>query len=70
MGLRFLQWWRRLLARGVRPRVHNASRSHCKPCEWCEQVKSTSLNEVWSEADPAGYIVRICDDCRSSCAAG
>ncbi len=40
------------------------------PCEWCDTVKPTTIEEVWSEANPEGRLVRICKDCGGSCAGG
>lgn len=39
-------------------------------CQWCLQFLPTTVNEVWSEADPAGHLVRLCQGCAESCAGG
>lgn len=41
-----------------------------QPCAWCKEVKSTTLPEIWSELHPQSYLIRLCDDCSSSCAGG
>lgn len=40
------------------------------PCEWCHEVKPTTLGAIWSLADPKGRLVRLCEECTSCCAGG
>jgi len=39
-------------------------------CEWCKEEVDTSTSEIWSEAFPYGYLVRMCDSCSSARAGG
>lgn len=68
--LQTLTDWFRYLFVPKRPRVSGADPSTSLPCEWCEEVKPTTLEEVWSEVYPAGKIRRLCQECSESCAGG
>jgi hypothetical protein len=65
----FFRWFISLF-RKEPDRVHNADPRDDLPCKWCKEVTHTTVNEIWCKADPTGYLVRICDECRSSCAGG
>lgn len=62
-------FWR-LYWRVQRRRVTGANPQRYERCEWCHDVKFTTVEEVWCRADPAGRLVRLCRDCASSCAGG
>lgn len=49
-------------------RVHGADPSDALACDWCKEIKYTTVNEVWCEADPTGRLVRMCQNCSESCA--
>ncbi len=49
-------------------RVHDAEPREDLLCEWCEEVKHTTINEIWCRADPTGHLTRLCDNCREGCA--
>ena len=53
-----------------RPRFTGADPQTTLPCKWCEEVKLTTIEEVWCIADPSGHLVRLCPDCQKGCAAG
>jgi hypothetical protein len=53
-----------------RKRVNRILPSTDEDCEWCNQVKPTTMGEVWSNADVIGHLVRGCEECTSRCAGG
>lgn len=53
-----------------RRRVSLADRRRDLQCEWCKEVSETTVGEVWSNYDPAGWLVRLCYSCASHCAEG
>jgi hypothetical protein len=59
---------RQLIRRAFgKKRVHGEAPMDDLPCDWCHEVKHTTVNEIWCEADPSGYLRRLCDDCCSHC---
>lgn len=51
-------------------RITNSEPSHILACEWCEKITFTTIEEVWSKADPSGHLVRMCKNCSEGCAGG
>lgn len=65
-GYRRLFW--RFYWRTDRHRVSGAEPRADLPCDWCQEVRLTAIHEIWCEAEPVGYLARICRECSSSCA--
>jgi len=36
-------------------------------CEWCGEAAPTTINSVWSRANPEGRRVRMCRNCADGC---
>jgi hypothetical protein len=51
-----------------RQRVSGADPQTQLPCEWCHKILPTTTEEIWSNAFPAGRLVRLCASCASKCA--
>jgi hypothetical protein len=51
-------------------RITGAEPSNMLQCENCKEIKSTTLEEIWSNAYPEGYLRRICHDCSIGYSAG
>lgn len=39
-------------------------------CEVCGEIKFTTINETWTNANPQGRLRRICDECGEGFAGG
>jgi transcription elongation factor Elf1 len=40
------------------------------PCEFCNEVKLTTIVAVWSQANPEKRLYRVCENCREGFAGG
>jgi hypothetical protein len=67
-GYRRLFW--RLYWGKTRQRISGARPSTTAPCDWCHEVRPTTISEVWSEASPEGRLVRLCEECGAMCGGG
>jgi len=55
---------------GRTDRVHAEDQRDDLPCDWCGEIRLTTVNEIWSEAFPVGWLCRLCEECGSGCAGG
>ena len=61
-------FWRFHWKKKDKKRVSGAEPRDDLPCTWCKQVQRTTVNEIWCEANPTGYLRRLCKECSESCA--
>lgn len=58
------------LSCAIRPRFYDQLQSTTEKCMWCKEVTETTVSELWSMANPTGYLTRLCKSCGESCAGG
>lgn len=68
-GMSFTKRMRRLLRLDPH-RITGAEPRADLTCDWCEQIKHTTIEEIWTEANPTGRLVRLCQDCGETCDGG